>query len=983
MENNNNYSNKRLTFFSIQVLVLFIAISLTACSSGGDGDGGNPQKPQLVQTPSVIGSNETEAVESINELDLEVTIIRTNANGPIGEILEQDPPAGEEIEVGQPVTITVSDGVSVPELVGMTLDEASQVIADSNLNSVLTFQNDISPINEVINQSVTSNTNVNPGTEIMLVVSIGVAVPNIIGLSSTDATTALTSLGFVVVENRINNTEIIGTVINQNHASGTNLNFGSTITITVSNGITVPNLIGQDLQNARTTLSNMGFTVVETRINNNEPVDRIIDQNPLANTNVNAGTPVTLVVSDGILVPLVIGSTQTQAINTLANLEFNVIVEQVENEAPINEVVNQDPAAGTNQTHGSAITIFISRGIAVPVVVNMSRDSAIAELTSRRLGFNEIRMNNPAPIDTVFGQSLSGQYVNAGTVVDIDVSDGLVVPDVISMNVNDATSLLRSLGFLVETSTVEDPAQVPDQVFNQNPASGTRTNGAVTVTLSVYVDSTTACVRDFTSLVAQINLASATRGGRLYDNWWTEAGSTAPVVDHPLWDTRDQPDINTRAGSDTWRCKECHGWDYKGVDGVFGDTANSHYTGFPGVMAARDKQPIDVFCAIHSGDGIDSNHNFSNALSNISIMHLTKFLITTDSDGLVDTSTVIDPSGVSLGSNTTGQTLYLSQIGCSSSNCHGLDGTAQHQPLGTLSKENPWQVLHKIRYGQPGAIMPAYADPNSTVQFSLAQIADVIAYTQTLSETTQPPPTPAKDLDIIARGGRLYDNWVSETGAPVPPINNPIWALQSTNTRTGADTWRCKECHGWDYKGVNGVYGNTSNSHYTGFGGVFNTEKTEAELVQYLTNGFIYAPTGTIMHSFDGMISATDIEAVAKFIKQGTVDTSIYIGPSGIINGSAQNFLNGSDLYSFKGFGVVNGNCALCHGLDGKGEPGTILGLAANSDPWSFLHKVRFGQPNTAMPALINQIDPLTGTPAFDIQDSVDITHYSQSLPQQ
>ncbi|MGE5123820.1 MAG: hypothetical protein ACM3H7_04830, partial [Acidobacteriaceae bacterium] len=73
--------------------------------------------------------------------------------------------------------------------------------------------------------------------------------------------------------------------------------------------------------------------------------------------------------------------------------------------------------------------------------------------------------------------------------------------------------------------------------------------------------------------------SSASRGGRLYDNWWVEAGVDEPTSDQPLWASQT---TNTRSGSDTWRCKECHGWDYKGADGAYG--SGSHMTGFPGVF---------------------------------------------------------------------------------------------------------------------------------------------------------------------------------------------------------------------------------------------------------------------------------------------------------------------------------------------------------------------------------------------------------------
>ncbi|MFQ5408280.1 MAG: hypothetical protein ACE5FI_07670, partial [Anaerolineales bacterium] len=65
------------------------------------------------------------------------------------------------------------------------------------------------------------------------------------------------------------------------------------------------------------------------------------------------------------------------------------------------------------------------------------------------------------------------------------------------------------------------------------------------------------------------------RGGLLYDKWWVPLGLDQPEDDHPLWATQDS---NTRSGKDTWRCKECHGWDYQGVDGAYG--GGSHMTGF-------------------------------------------------------------------------------------------------------------------------------------------------------------------------------------------------------------------------------------------------------------------------------------------------------------------------------------------------------------------------------------------------------------------
>ncbi|MDK1024073.1 MAG: hypothetical protein QGD92_07565 [Gammaproteobacteria bacterium] len=57
-------------------------------------------------------------------------------------------------------------------------------------------------------------------------------------------------------------------------------------------------------------------------------------------------------------------------------------------------------------------------------------------------------------------------------------------------------------------------------------------------------------------------LYSITRGGRLYDNW----------------------------------CKECHAWDYRGVEGAYG--SGEHYTGIKGIQGMRDTDPAEATPAL-------------------------------------------------------------------------------------------------------------------------------------------------------------------------------------------------------------------------------------------------------------------------------------------------------------------------------------------------------------------------------------------------
>ena len=151
------------------------------------------------------------------------------------------------------------------------------------------------------------------------------------------------------------------------------------------------------------------------------------------------------------------------------------------------------------------------------------------------------------------------------------------------------------------------------------------------------------------------------RGGQLYDKWWEVLKVDVPEGDHPLWSTQS---TNTRSGGDTWRCKECHGWDYKGAEGAYG--TGSHFTGFPGVFGAQSKS-LDEIVAILDGSS-NPDHDFS-AMGDSAIADLGAFL----KDGLVDYSPLIDAEtkAANGGDVAHGEELYA---GCVA--CHGERGDA-------------------------------------------------------------------------------------------------------------------------------------------------------------------------------------------------------------------------------------------------------------------------------------------------------------------
>jgi len=188
---------------------------------------------------------------------------------------------------------------------------------------------------------------------------------------------------------------------------------------------------------------------------------------------------------------------------------------------------------------------------------------------------------------------------------------------------------------------------------------------------------------------------------------------TAPTTDHPLWDTRPDTESNTRTGSDTWRCKECHGWDYMGVDGAYG--SGSHKTGFDGIYDSRNTSVINL------------THDFSTHLSDQDIADVVAFI----TDGLIDMSLYIDLSTKEAdGDAMNGETLYTAQC----SGCHGADGKTidfgDGEGVGDLALGNPWETLHKIRFGHPGSAMPSMVEEG----LSTDDQVDILTYAQTLGE---------------------------------------------------------------------------------------------------------------------------------------------------------------------------------------------------------------------------------------------------------
>ncbi len=186
-------------------------------------------------------------------------------------------------------------------------------------------------------------------------------------------------------------------------------------------------------------------------------------------------------------------------------------------------------------------------------------------------------------------------------------------------------------------------------------------------------------------------------GGRIYDNWWEALDREKPEATNPAYPTAVNAE---QSGSGTWRCKECHGWDYQGAGGIY--SKGSHFSGIPGILSASG-QPIEAIARTLR----DANHPYTvEMISDAEMLRVATFV----SKGLVDMREFIDfeTRKVNAGNSDRGREIF--QTTCAA--CHGYDGRAmdwgtdgEHNFVGTEAADLPDEVYNKISNSHPGAAM--------------------------------------------------------------------------------------------------------------------------------------------------------------------------------------------------------------------------------------------------------------------------------------
>ena len=263
--------------------------------------------------------------------------------------------------------LTKPKETAIPNLVGITKEEAEKAITDSKLvvGEVKEEYNTDVEKGYVISQdpAYREKYNIKEGTKINYVVSLGVeetTVPKVVGKTEEEAIQALeeAKLKYEIKEENSKKVEA-GYVIEQETDADKTVNAGDTVVIHVSTGvkkITAPSVLGKSEKDATKELKNAGFKViVATEEDTSKDNDKVLKQSIDAGTEVEDGSSITITINQ-----IVKTKTATLTVNVKSILGGKVEYDEIEKET--NEVDEEGKTKKTTEKVARNVNVKITVG---------------------------------------------------------------------------------------------------------------------------------------------------------------------------------------------------------------------------------------------------------------------------------------------------------------------------------------------------------------------------------------------------------------------------------------------------------------------------------------------------------------------------------------------------------------------------------------------------------------------------------------------
>jgi beta-lactam-binding protein with PASTA domain len=430
---------------------------------------------EQVRVPLVLGLNAANARARIEAVGL---VMQVQGNPNQGSVRSQTPGASTLVARGSKVTVVFGgpEQVRVPNVIGADLARARQLVTAAGL--ALQSQGDPRTGN-VSAQKPLAGTLVARRSTVTVTFPAAaslVRVPSVIGLGYAPAKARLEGLGLVVKVQGDNK----GTVRTQSPAAGADVAKGSAITVVFAPPVTqvvVPNVAGASYANAKGSIEKAGLVVKAQ----GDTKGTVRSQTPGAGTKVTKGSEVTVVFqapATKVGVPSVVGATYADA---KARLTAAGLVIHTQGDVR-GTIRSQSPAAGTEVAKGSTVTVVFQAPVTkvrVPNLVGASYANARAGLERAGLvlhGQGDMR-------GTVRSQSpAAGTEVTKGSTVTVVFQAPVTrvrVPNVVGATYANARAGLEKAGLVLHGQ-----GDMRGTVRSQSPAAGTDVAKGTMVTVA-------------------------------------------------------------------------------------------------------------------------------------------------------------------------------------------------------------------------------------------------------------------------------------------------------------------------------------------------------------------------------------------------------------------------------------------------------------------------------------------------------------------
>jgi eukaryotic-like serine/threonine-protein kinase len=291
--------------------------------------------PPAETVPDVVGETQSQAVAALTAAGFESDVTEAFSDKKAGIVVSQEPKAGEQLDEGGTVALTVSKGgkpVIVPDVVGTTSAAATAKLEAVGLKANPVAVPSEQPEGQVVAQSPAPGKDATTGDTVRLNVARPAqttttrpaattpppatttapgtttappepaTVPDAVGTELADAATAFAEAGLKVGVKYVPSDEAQGEVIAQAKPAGSEAKRGDTVQVNVSIGAepaaaaSVPNVAGRRLDEARQALDQAGFETLALDLSGDELTNSsaIGSQTPAGGASIPGGSLVIL-----------------------------------------------------------------------------------------------------------------------------------------------------------------------------------------------------------------------------------------------------------------------------------------------------------------------------------------------------------------------------------------------------------------------------------------------------------------------------------------------------------------------------------------------------------------------------------------------------------------------------------------------------------------------------------------------------------------